>query len=364
MNSNFPVYQPSLKGKEKEYVLECLDSNWISSRGSFINRFEKEFARYVDIEFATSVCNGTAAVFLALNALGVGEGDEVIVPTLVYVAVPNMVKAVDAIPVFVDSRRDTYQQDPEDILRKITPRTKAVIAVHNYGHPCDMESIRNICDDNKLVLIEDCAEAIGSKFRNKHVGFWGDISVYSFFGNKTITTGEGGMVTSHSEELIRKVFHLKNQGVTSKTYWHDLLAYNFRMTNITAAIGLAQLERIDEILQRKKQIGRIYGEEFRDSGFEFHSCDHQIEHSYWMCSILSRNPEEREPLRDYLLSRGIETRPFFYPAHTMPVYAGENQEDFPVAVELGSRGINLPSYPDLTDEEVRYIASVVKEYTQ
>jgi perosamine synthetase len=359
MEIKYPVYQPLLNGNEKKYVNDCLDTNWISSRGSYIKQFEEKFAEFVEIEHATTVCNGTAAVELALLTLGIGKGDEVIVPTLVYVAVPNMVMFTGATPVFVDSLHGTLQMDPEDIRRKITPRTRAVIAVHNYGHSCEMDSIKSICESHKLFLVEDCAEALGGKYKGRHVGHWGDFSTYSFFGNKTITTGEGGMLTSHSGDLIQKAFHIKNQGVTTRVYWHDMLANNYRMTNITAAIGLAQLERSEVILKRKRYIAELYMHYFRGTEFEFHQGNDDIVHSYWMCSILTKLPSQRDPLREFLLSEGIETRPFFYPAHTMPMYANSSPGNFPIAEDISSRGINLPSFPALKDEDIRFIASKV-----
>jgi len=364
MEIKYPVYQPLLRGNEKKYVTDCLDSNWISSKGNYIQKFEREFARYTESGHATTVCNGTAALSLALLALGIGPGDEVIVPTLVYVAVPNMVLFSGATPVFVDSLSGTLQMDPEDIRRKITSHTRAVIAVHNYGHICRMDEIRDICTEHGLYLVEDCAEALGGKFMGRPAGSWGSISTYSFFGNKTLTTGEGGMVTSDSEELIRKVFHLKNQGVTEKVYWHDVPAFNYRMTNLTAAIGLAQLERVDEILERKRKIAEIYEEMFRGSGVEFHQPGPDVLHSYWMCSILVQEPAGRDPLREKLAAEGIETLPFFYPAHTMPMYRQNGQSGFPVATDLSARGMNLPSYPALNDDDVRFIASRVLALTR
>lgn len=364
MAIRYPVYQPFMQGNEKKYVLDCLETNWISSKGNYIKEFEKQFAEYTGTDYATTVCNGTAAVALALLTLGIGPGDEVIVPTLVYVAVPNMVLMSGATPVFTDSLPGTLQMDPQDIVRKITPRTKAVIAVHNYGHLCRMDVIRDICDKYKLLLIEDNAEALGGKLQGRHAGYWGDISTYSFFGNKTLTTGEGGMVTSHSGELIKKAFHLKNQGVTEKIYWHDVPAFNYRMTNITAAIGLAQLEKLDEILDRKRRIAAVYEEMFRNSELEFHLPEPDVVHSYWMCSILVSRKAERDPLREKLAVNGIETRPFFFPAHTMPFYKHLNQGGFPVAEDLSARGINLPSYPALSDEDVRFIASRVLDLSR
>jgi perosamine synthetase len=256
-----PVYQPSLGGREKEYVNQCLDTTWISSKGEFISRFEQGFAKFIGAEHATTVNNGTVAIHLALEALGIKAGDEVIVPTLTYIASVNTIAQTGATPVFVDSIEETWQIDPADVRRKITPKTRAVMVVHLYGLPCDMDEIMKICQEHNLLLVEDCAEAFGTYYKGQHVGTFGDVATFSFFGNKTITTGEGGMVVVKDESVARRAFHLKNQGVSqSREYWHDILAYNYRMTNICAAIGLAQLERAPEILAQKRQIAQWYSE--------------------------------------------------------------------------------------------------------
>lgn len=250
-----PVYQPYFTGQEKIYVNQCLDSSWISSKGEFIKKFEGLFAEYIGAKKATSVSNGTVAIHLALEAIGVGKDDEVIVPALTYIASVNTILQTGAKPVYVDSLSHSWQVDPEDILRKITPQTKAVMVVHLYGLPCDMDPIVKICRERNLLLIEDCAEAFGTYYKGQHVGTFGDIATFSFFGNKTITTGEGGMVVANNAETIDRAFHLKNQGVSStREYWHDVLAYNYRMTNICAAIGLAQLEKADEILEKSDKL--------------------------------------------------------------------------------------------------------------
>jgi perosamine synthetase len=259
--SKIPVYQPDLTGKEREYVLDCLESSWISSKGKYLPLFEDAFAKHVGVSFATGVCNGTVALHLALVALGLGPGDEVIVPTLTYIASANAITYCGAMPVFVDSLRNTWQMDPEDVLRKITPRTRAIMVVHLYGHPCDMDVIRGLADKHRLFVIEDCAEAIGTKYRDRHVGNFGDIATFSFFGNKTITTGEGGMVVTNDPTLFDRAVHFKGQGLAAhRQYWHDVIGYNYRMTNICAAIGLAQLERVDDFLSRKRALAKYYAE--------------------------------------------------------------------------------------------------------
>lgn len=358
-----PVYQPLLSGREKEYVNQCLDSTWISSKGEFISRFENEFADYIQARHATSVCNGTVALHLALAALGIEAGDEVIVPTLTYVASVNTIVHTGATPVFVDSLASTWQVDTDDVRRKITRKTKAVMAVHLYGMPCEIEALARICEDYQLYLIEDCAEAFGTFYNGRHVGNFGDIATFSFFGNKTITTGEGGMVVTRTRELMDKAYHLKTQGVSSvREYWHDVVAYNYRMTNICAAIGLAQLEQADSIIGKKREIAEWYRNGLKELPLKTHDELEGTRHSYWMCSVMLDRAEDREPMREYLKSYGVETRPLFHPAHVLPPYA--TNASFPVAESLSARGINLPSYPGLSRAEVNDICGLIRQYYQ
>ncbi len=358
----FPVYQPSLTGNEKKYVNECLDSTWISSKGKFITEFEQKFAQFIDIKHAATVSNGTVALHLALLALGIGEGDEVIVPTLTYIASVNAIAYTGAIPVFVDSLIDTWQIDPADVKKKITPKTKAVMAVHLYGHPCDMEALAAIAKEHSIFLIEDCAEALGTLYKGKHVGAFGNISTFSFFGNKTITTGEGGMVVTNDETLHDRAVHFKGQGLAKhRQYWHDVIGYNYRMTNICAAIGLAQLEQADYFIKKKREIAEWYKLFLKDASAEIHQEVGNVRHSYWMVSMLVENSSLRDPLREHLEHNGIETRPLFYPVHTMPMYSGKYQQHA-IAEDLGWRGINLPSYPGLNKEDVAEITKHIKGF--
>jgi perosamine synthetase len=356
-----PVYQPSLSGNEKKYVNECLDTGWISGKGKFVGEFEEKFADYVGVRHAASVCNGTVALHLAIVALGIGKGDEVIVPTLTYIAPVNAIVYTGAIPVFVDSLESTWQINPEEIERKITPRTKAILPVHLYGHPADMNKICDIANRHKLFVIEDCAEAFGSLYEGKHVGVFGDIATFSFYGNKTITTGEGGMVVTNDETLYNRATHFKGQGLAKyREYWHDVVGYNYRMTNICAAVGLAQLERADELIEKKIQIADWYNQYLADSPFVRHNTVGNVRHSYWMYSVLVPEVQQRDGIREYLKQDSIETRPTFYPVHTMPMYSGK-YEKHPVAENIGWRGINLPSWPDLTEDQVRYVCNILKE---
>lgn len=356
-----PVYQPSLSGNEKAYVNECLDSTWISSKGKFLELFESSFKQYVGAEYATAVCNGTVAIHLAMVALGIGPGDEVIVPTLTYIASVNPIVYVGATPVFVDSRRDSWQIDSDDIRRKITPRTRAIIAVHLYGHPADMDLIMPIAREYGLFVVEDCAEAFGATLKKQHVGTFGDVAAFSFFGNKTVTTGEGGMVITNDATLYDRSVHFKGQGLAKhRTYWHDVVGYNYRMTNICAAIGLAQMERADELLAKKRALAECYNQLLGGLPLEIHRpCRSDIEHSYWMYSILLTGGRQRDSVMAQMLEAGIETRPVFNPVHTMPMYASRYQRH-QHAEDIAWRGINLPSWPDLSQEQVQYIASTLQ----
>lgn len=356
-----PVYQPILRGNEKKYVNECLESSWISSKGSFVRRFEEAFAAYTGAPHAVSVCNGTAALHLALIALGIGVGDEVVVPTLTYVASANAISYTGAIPVFVDSLPDTWQMDPREVAKKITSRTKAIMAVHLYGHPCDLDSLLSLCQAHRLFLIEDCAEAFGTFYKGRHVGTFGEVGAFSFFGNKTITTGEGGMVICRKGEVHQQLVLYKGQGVNSAhPYWHEVVGYNYRMTNICAAIGYAQLEQAEWILKQKKFIALEYEKALKNLPIQCHKPIGDVVHSHWMCSILVNNLQLRDALRDYLAEAGVETRPFFYPLHCLPIY--KQMERYPVAEVLSERGINLPSYPALSLRELQEICNVIQQF--
>lgn len=359
-----PVYQPDLSGQEKTYVNQCIDSTWVSSRGAFLERFESRFAEIIGVRHATAVCNGTVAIHAALLALGIGPGDEVIVPSLTYIASVNPISYVGATPVFADSLPDTWQIDPQDVVKKITPATRAIIAVHLYGHACDMDALTTIAREHELLLLEDCAEAVGSLYKGKYVGSFGHIATFSFFGNKTVTTGEGGMVVSNDETLIERSIHFKCQGLAfDREYWHDVVGYNYRMTNICAAIGLAQLERLPALLAQKRNVFLGYRDALAGLPVSLHAEDPSVVHSYWMCSILVDRAEDRDPLREFMLDYGIETRPVFYPVHTMPIYASKF-ESHPVAENLARRGICLPSSPCLDSEAINEIASTIRNYYQ
>ena len=358
----YNVYQPSLTGNEKKYVNECLESTWISSKGRFIKEFEKKFANYIGVKHGTAVCNGTVALHLAGAALGLGNGDEIIVPSFTYIASANPFLQLGCKIVFCDSLKDTWQMDPKDIKAKITSSTKAIVVVHLYGHPCDMDKILKIAHDNNIFVIEDCAEAIGSEYKGKKAGSFGDISCFSFFGNKTITCGEGGMVMCNNDDLHERVEHMKGQGVVNwKEYWHDIAAFNYRMTNIQAAIGLAQLEQIDKFLKQKHQIAQWYQEKISTLPLEIHKENSDVYHSYWMISVLTQDNQTRNALREYLKNNGIETRPLFPCIHQMPIY-NRRFLSLSVAENISARGLNLPSYPGLEEQDIDHICSQIARF--
>ena len=357
-----PIYKPFLIGNESKYVNECLVSNWISSLGKFVGEFEVNFAKYLNVREAIAVSNGTVALHLALMALDIKEGDEVIVPTFTYIASVNAIKYVGAEPVFCDSNVDTWQIDPDEIIRKITKKTKAIMVVHLYGFMCNMTRITQIAKLNNLKIIEDSSEAFGSKYNDKLAGNFGDIATFSLFGNKTITTGEGGMIVTNKQELASKIRTLKNQGIRSdKEYDHEVIGYNYRMTNICAAIGKAQLEKIDTILSKKRALAFNFFEELKDYPIYFIKEDEKIYNSFWMITGKVANKKVRDSLRIYLSEQGIETRGAFPPVTTFPFYKMD-EVCFPIANRLSQCGLNLPSYPGLSDEEVKFICDSIKKF--
>ena len=354
-----PVYQPELSGREREYVLDCVDSGWISSIGKYTERFEQVVAEYIGSPNAIAVSNGTVAIHLALHCLDIGPGDEVIVPTFTYIASVNTIAQTGATPVFADSRPGDWLLDPEDVRRKITSRTKAIMPVHLYGAVCDMPAIGEIAREHGLKVVEDCAEALGSTLNRRHVGTWGDVGTFSFFGNKTVTTGEGGMVVAKDDALAARLRKVKGQGQSlEKRYWHDELGFNYRMTNICAAIGVAQMERIEGILARKREVGALYRSKLEGSPFEFQHLADGVESSDWLVSLLVPRGVDRNALMVRLAENGIDSRPVFYCAHHMPMY--KTGDTHPVAEDIAARGLSLPSYPALTDDQVVQIAGTLR----
>jgi perosamine synthetase len=353
-----PVYRPDLSGNERAYVLECVDSSWISSLGAFIDRFERAVAEATGARHAIAVCNGTVALHLAIHVLGIGPGDEVIVPSFTYISSVNTIAQTGATPVFCESRASDWLMDVDDVARRITPRTKAIMPVHLYGHACDMAAIRALAVQHGLAIIEDCAEALGTTIAGQHVGTFGEVGTFSFFGNKTVTTGEGGMVITNDDALAAKLRQTKGQGQSlTRRYWHEVLGFNYRMTNIAAAIGTAQMERLPAILKRKRALATQYRALLASYPVEFQQPLPGVVGSDWLVSLLLPDGVDRERVMAELHSEGVETRPVFYPAHHMPMYA--HPLHLPVAESIAARGMSLPSYPELTQQDVERVADAL-----
>ncbi len=361
MREYIPVASPALVGREREYVLDCLDSTWISSSGQYIERFEQAFADFCGVRYALACTNGTVALHLALLALGIGQGDEVVVPALTYVATANAVTYCGATPVLADSELATWNMDPAALEACITPRTRAIVVVHLYGHPVDMDPVLALARERGLFVIEDAAEAHGALYKGKKVGSLGDIATFSFYGNKIITTGEGGMVCTDDEGLARRVRQLKGQGYDpERRYWFPIVGYNYRMTNIEAAIGLAQLEKIDWHIARRREVASCYRRHLQSVDKVIFSPKAEwAESVYWMSSVLLESSGiSRDRVMQKMLDCGVETRPFFHPIHTLPPYQGL-RATCPVAEYLAGRGVNLPSSALLTEAQVQRVVEVL-----
>ncbi|WP_237214357.1 DegT/DnrJ/EryC1/StrS family aminotransferase [Falsiroseomonas oryziterrae] len=356
-----PVYQPDLSGNERRYLLEAFDSTWISSRGKFLDRFEAAFASVVGTPHVTAVCNGTVALHLALHALGLRPGDEVIVPSFTYIASVNTIVQAGGVPVFAEVAADDWLLDPEVISARITPRTRAVMPVHLYGAVCDMDRISAMARDRGLAVVEDCAEALGSSWRGRHVGSWSDVATFSFFGNKTVTTGEGGMVLARDAEILRRLQIAKGQGMDpERRYWHVAMGFNYRMTNLAAAIGLGQIERLEDILARKRAIAARYRDNLAGHPFTFQARKPEVTNSEWLISLLLPPRCDRDAVMRRLAAARIETRPVFYCAHHMPHHARPDVS-LPVSEDIAARGISLPSYPSLSMAEVDRVCEALVE---
>ncbi|MEI8128507.1 MAG: aminotransferase class I/II-fold pyridoxal phosphate-dependent enzyme [bacterium] len=361
------IASPLLTGNELAYVTDCIKTNWISSQGKYVRKFEEQFSKYHKNYPALAVCNGTVALHLALEALNIKANDEVIVPNLTFAASVNAILYTGAKPVLVDVDMNSWNISIDGIERAITSKTKAIMPVHLYGNPCEMDAILAIAKKHKLFVIEDCAEALGSFYKNQPVGVFGDVSTFSFYGNKTITTGEGGMVIFKDKNVADRAATLRDHGmVKTKRYWHEEIGYNYRLTNIQAAIGVAQFERLNEFVLAKRRIAFEYNEVLSKSKFfQIPSENENTLNSYWLytCLIYSFAPFNRDDLIYYLNKMGIETRPVFYPIHVMPPYKDYGQDDILLNSTLISNcGISLPSSVNLSEIEITYICNTITSF--
>lgn len=355
------VSQPCLGGKEYTYLMDAFLSTWISSAGKYVDAFEKTFSGYCGVKYGVTTSNGTTALHLALAALGIKEGDEVIVPDLTFAATINAVLYTGARPVIVDIEVDSWCISPAAINKAITDRTRVIIPVHVYGQPCDMTSIMSIAKENNLYVVEDCAEAHGAEWDGKRVGSFGDISCFSFFGNKVITTGEGGMCLTNDKRLNDKMRKLRDHGMSKdRKYYHDVVGFNYRMTNMQAAIGTAQVERIDELLYRRMNIENEYYEALNNvSGVikQRRNLEHRNKIA-WLVSILV-DSEKRDEIIRALKRERIDARPFFTPLSEMEIYK-EYARECVESSSISRRGINLPTNYEIDSTIIEKIAGIIR----
>ncbi|MEA2220514.1 MAG: perosamine synthetase [Solirubrobacteraceae bacterium] len=359
------VAETLLDGNELRYVTECVRTNWVSSAGSFVTRFEAAFAAEAGCRFAVACSSGTTALHLALAAAGIGPGDEVVVPAFTMIATANAVGYVGATPVFVDSDPATWNVDLARVVDAIGPRTRALVAVHTYGHPVDGDALAAIAVANRLVVVEDAAQAHGAEWRGRRAGSLGDVAAFSFYGNKIVTTGEGGMVTTNDEAIASVARELRDHGFSSERhFWHRRRAFNYRMSNLQAAVGLAQVERLDGLLAARRRNARRYRERLGAvEGLTFAPEQSGADSAHWMVGVLVGEElgVSRDELRARLAADGIETRSFFVPLHLQPAYLRDNAgRRHPVAERLGRSGLYLPSAPSLTEDDVARVADAIR----
>ncbi len=359
-----PVWEPVLDGNEMKYVLDCLETNWISSLGSYITRFEETVATWCGVPHAVACSSCTTGLHLALTALGIGPGDEVLIPDFTLIVSANTVIQAGARPVLVDADAKTWCIDPGKLEEKIGPRTRAVMPVHMYGHPCDMPRIGEIARRHGLVVIEDCAEAHGAEIGGRKVGSFGDAACFSFYGNKILTTGEGGMVLCSDPALAERMRLLRNQAFEQPRFVHREIGFNYRLTNVQAAIGLAQAENADRKVEKKREIARWYAEEFAGvPDVELPGEAAGVKNVYWMYAVKLGDSFRlgRDGVMAAIREKGVETRAFFCPMHRQPVFQRSDPRfpdvsgEYPVSDDLWRRGLYLPSGLGLTRDDVREV---------
>jgi len=361
-----PVCSPEIGEKEVEYVAKCVRSGWISSIGEYVTTFEKKFAGYCGCKFGVATNSGTTALHLALATLDVKEGDEVIIPTFTMIATPNAVTYTGAKPVLVDAELYTWNMNVSKIPEKITERTKVILPVHTYGHPVDMKPILEIAEQHDLYVIEDAAEAHGAEYSGKRTGSLGEVGCFSFYANKIITTGEGGMLVTNNEEIAEKARWLRSHafGRHGKHFYHEAIGFNYRMSALQAAFGLAQLERIAEFVSKRRNNAKLYNSLLSELEGKVTLPPEApwAKNVYWMYSVLIEENFglSRNDLMEKLEQQGIETRTFFYPIHLQPIYATQfNPADYPVADLLSKKGVNLPSGNNLTPSEIEQVCECI-----
>lgn len=359
-NVHIALAHPQLDGNEYKYLMDAFLSTWISSTGKYVTQFEENFSKYCGVTYGVATSNGTTALHLALAALGIGKGDEVIVPDLTFAATINAVLYTGATPVIVDIEEDSWCISPDEIIKAITPNTKAIIPVHLYGQPCDMEQICKIAKEHQLYIVEDCAEAHGAEWKNKKVGSFGIISCFSFFGNKVITTGEGGMCVTDDKNLYEKMRILRDHGMSKeRKYYHEVIGFNYRMTNLQAAIGVAQIERINQVLAWRTELEKQYRECISDSDKIMIQRNDLANRKKiaWLVSILV-DEDKRDSVLKELKNQGIDVRAFFVPLSEMDIYKDYARE-CSRSKQISKMGLNLPTTYEMDKKKIKNIISLI-----
>ena len=360
-----PIFEPTLGQLERDNLIEAIDTGWISSQGKFIPEFEKSFSAWNKMKYGVACSNCTTALHLALTVLEIGTDDEVLCPDLTFISPANMIKLTGATAVLTDIQEGSWGIDPEKIEEKITQKTKAIIVVHQFGHPADMDPIMEIAKTHNLKVIEDVAEAPGAKYKGRLVGTFGDLSCYSFFANKIITTGEGGLVLTNSSDLQDKLKIYRDHGMSAeKKYVHEVAGFNYRMTNMQAGIGLGQLSRIEEILSRRQQQDLDYKKLFKNiEHLQYRPNLDWSSSVHWLATITLENRNFRDPLIHHLYENGIEARPMIYPVHMAKPFQIENNEnEFPIANMVSLASLHLPSSLKITQDQQIQIADTIESW--
>jgi perosamine synthetase len=350
-----PVSKPLITDRDVRFVADAVSSGWVSSIGPFIDRFEHDFAKFCDVRHCITTSNGTVALHLALQTLDIGPGDEVIVPDLTFVATANAVVHAGATPVFADVSYSDWCLDIESVESLITPQTKAIIPVHLYGHPANLNPILSLASKYNLHIIEDAAEAHGAEYMEKKVGGYGSCGIFSFYANKIITTGEGGAITTNSDDIAERARFLRDHAMSkTKRYWHTEVGFNYRMTNMQAALGVNQISQIESLISQRDSILDTYRELLLPHGLKLNPKPTGIRPVNWLTCVLLEgiSRDDRDAIISRLSSLNIDTRPFFYPLSSFPMF---KQRVNKVAYDISSRGICLPTYPGLLKSEIRYV---------
>lgn len=347
-----PVYEPWLTSLEEDYAIEAVKSHWISSNGKYVKLCEDSLSSFLDVKYCSVVSTGTAACELALQSIGVQEGDEVIVPALTFISTADVVKRLRAIPIVVDVDEKTWNISIEAIRKAITKKTKAIFAVHLYGNMCDVGSILEICKENNLYFVEDACEALGSKYKGRFAGTLGDIGVFSHFGNKTLCAGEGGSIVTNNIKWKEMCDSLRCHGQRGDRYYHEFSGYNYRLNNVSAAILYGQIQRANIILQEKQRVYETYKTNLKNVTWQKEPYDSF--NSHWLNTVLV---DDRDLVMKKLTENGIDSRKIFYPICDMPTY--KEQKNAPIARLIHERGVSLPSYPTLTNEQISLVCDIV-----